>query len=304
LNVSRLLTKQRADSQAAALFQPLLQPLHQAWQRWRAKAKGHHTLHTLYLGSDGVLSWPSATGSTAQLKPSAFADFGAWCAAHPQSDARIFVSGHLLHSLVVDPAVKLLDDAALRAYAQQQFGHYHGPAAKQWPLAIWSQQRKTHSQAGACALHGVDMTALHAAAHAHGVRLRSVSPVWSAGLSSVTSHWPAQDRKASRHAVALIEGHMLTWLLLQNGTVVALEQRYLDAPEWPAVSRLVAQLSTDNGPLSAPPAMVAWGLSPMESSPLNTSADPAPLRPAHDPRSTIGAWVLDAVSAAHMVRAT
>jgi hypothetical protein len=84
---------------------------------------------------------------------------------------------------------------------------------------------------------------------------------------------------------------------------VALEQRYLDAPEWPAVSRLVAQLSSDNGPLSAPPAMVAWGLSPMESSPLNTSADVAPLRPAHDPRSTIGAWVLDAVSAAHMVSA-
>jgi hypothetical protein len=272
----------------------LMQPLRRAWQRLRARASGQHTLHTLYLSSDGVLSWPSATAATAHHKATACADFAAWCAAHPHSDARIFVSGHLLHSLVVDPALKLTDDAALRAYAQQQFGHYHGPAARQWPLAVWSHQSKTQRQAGACALHGVDMNALHAAAHAHGVRLLSVSPVWSAGLSSVTARWSAQEGKQSRHAVALIEGALLTWMLLQGGTVLALEQRYLDAPDWPAALRLVAQLSSNGAALSAPPALVAWGLSPDTAHPLSVHAA-VHKRSSHDHRSAIGAWVMDDV---------
>ena len=281
-----------------------LQPLQHAWRRWRAKARGEATLHTLYWSPDGVLSWPvAASDQDSKLsarnafRPTACANFDAWCAAHPNTETRIFVSGHLLHSLVVDPALKLTDDAAVRAYARQQFGHYHGPAAKQWPLAVWSHQSKRQHQAGACALHGVDMAALHGAAQTHGVHVRSVSPVWSAGLSSVTSSWPALKEHESVRAVALIEGHLLTWMLLQGGRVMALEQRYLEEPDWPSARRLVAQLSTDSAPLAAPSALVAWGL-PAPEQASNKDA----VRTPHndDDFGTIGAWVLDAIGSSSM----
>jgi hypothetical protein len=300
--------------QAAQALVRARPPLQQLWRRLSSSVRAQPPLHTLYLGSNGVLSWPAAAAPktknktkhegdhTSPSQATACADFKAWCAAHENSAVCIFVSGHLLHSLVVDPALKLADDTAVRAYALQQFSHYHGPAARQWPLAVWSHASKTQHQAGACALHGVDMAALHSTARAHGVRLRSVSPVWSAGLSSATSRWPAQAHvqargaKPARHAVALIEGHLLTWMLLQSGTVLALEQRYLDAPDWPAASHLVAQLSSDSGPLAAPAALVAWGLPPAAAGQPSAQV-PVPMLCANDSHRTIGAWVLDAVGA-------
>lgn len=286
-----------------------LQPLQQAWRRWRSKALGKPTLHTLYWSPEGVLSWPFAAlehggkpSARNLLKATACGNFDVWCAAHANSEVRIFVSGHLLHSLVVDPALKLTDDAAVHAYALQQFGHYHGAAAKQWPLAVWLHQSKTQFQSGACALHGVDMAALHNAARGHGVRVRSVSPVWSAGLSSVTSKWSASALNKSVHAVALIEGHLLTWMVLQSGRVLALEQRYLDAPDWPAAQGLVAQLSADSAPLAAPPALVAWGLPALANAPEHTS-NKAAVRTLHeneDDCRTISAWVFDAMGPSSM----
>ncbi len=292
-----------------------MQLLQQVGCQWRSKVRGISTLHTLYWGPNGNLSWPfadaDATSPSIAGHPSpatACADFESWCAAHPDSEVRIFVSGHLLHSLVVDPTMQLADDAAVSAYAQQQFGHYHGVAARQWPLAVWSHQNKTQRQSGACALHGVDMSALQNAARGHGVRVRSVSPVWSAGLSSVTSRWSEVALKNSVHAVALIEGSLLTWMLLQSGMVMALEQRYLDAPNWPAALRLVAQLSAESGPLATPAAVVAWGLpARTDATEARHSTQPSSIEAAvgawpadeGDCRA-MRAWVLDAVGSTHM----
>ena len=219
-----------------------------------------------------VQAWPDGGFGRAQTFPS----FDAWCAANPGAPARLCVSAHLLHGLVVDPTLALglalADDTALRGYARQQFSHYHGDAAQGWPLATWAlgsgSTRSTRSNLslGACALHSLDLDALRASAARHGVRLRSVAPVALAGLASLTRQQPSFAH-AGRRALALVEGRLLTWLLVDSGRIVGWQQRFLEAPNGDALAQLLAQLLSESSatPLAEPPRVVAWGLMNVES---------------------------------------
>lgn len=216
-----------------------------------------------------------------------------WCAAHHGAQARIRVSGHLLHSIVVDPALRLRDDAAVRAYAMQQFTYYHGTKAQHWPLAVWCSGALAGASAGACALHSFDLPALQAAAARHGVRLRSIAPAWSAGLTSLAIRRPS-FAGLGLHALALVEGTLLTWLVADAGRIVALQQRYLDAPHTDALADLLDRLESEGGALAEPPLVVGWGL---EGSGHASRLRVNVLGPTGDGQ-TVGAWMLDTMNAA------
>lgn len=136
-----------------------------------------------------------------------WADFAAWCAAHPGARVALLAGPDRMHSLRVPDDLPLADDAALLGYARLQFTHYFGPAAQQWPLAAWPQ--------GACALADGDLATLQATAAAHRVRLMSLRPSWALV--------PADDGD-----IALLEGALLTWLRRRDGRLVDLQQRHAD----------------------------------------------------------------------------
>lgn len=255
--------------------------------------RGRVPQHTLLLNAQGVLAWRTGVPRSADAgddAPSVSDSFEAWCAANPASDARVFVSGHLLHSLVIDPALQLHgDDIGVRDYARQQFGHYHGAAARQWPLAVWSDA----GSAGACALYGLDLAAAQSSAAGHDVRLRSVAPLWSAGLASLATCTPALAAPG-RHALALVEATLVTWLVLESGSIQGLLQRYLDTARIDALAAVLDQLVAESGPLQALPMVVGWG--------LDDGGRAAPLQarvglPLNQPTAHVD-WVLDTMRAA------
>ncbi len=242
-------------STAAERLQALRGGVTRAW----ASARGRLRRHVAYLHEEGVVTWPAGGG------PSTSSDsFAAWCAVHPGADVDVRVTGHAIHSLVIDAALPLADADAVRRYALQQFTHYHGPQAAAWSLAVWAEG----AQRGACGLHGFDLDALRGAADAHDVRLRSFMPAWSAGLTMLMARRPALAG-AGRHAVLLVEGCGATWIVVDAGAVVALRQRYLDAPRVDAVARLLDALVREGEPLAGLPMGVGWGI----DAPASLSAD-------------------------------
>jgi hypothetical protein len=263
----------------------LARTLERALQRARARV----VQQVVYLGAAGVSAWHALTDSShsgAATATGEYADFNAWCQAHSGCDARLFVSAHLLHSLVVDPALRLFDEPAVRAYAAQQFGHYHGVQARQWPMAVWAHA----SNSGACALHSVDLPALMAQAAAHDVRVRSVAPVWSAGLDSVSRLKPAFGG-AQPQALALVEGRRITWLVAQAAGVVALQQRFIDTPRIDALADLLHRLVIETGPFAEPPLVVGWGLDDARSA----ASLPAQVLTPLGQHTACAEWLLDAM---------
>ena len=222
------------------------------WRAWPAQLRhalldlrGAAPAHTLYLGAqDGlapaVQAWSGAAFERVQTAPS----FDAWCAAHPGTRVRLCVSAHRLHGLVVDPTLALPDAAALQRYARQQFCHYHGDAVQAWPLATWSLGAGATRSHGACALHALDLGALRASAARHGVRLRSVTPAALAGLASLTRQQPSLGQ-AGRRGLAIVEGRLLTWLVVDAGRLVGWQQRFLERPSRAALAELLAQLVSE-----------------------------------------------------------
>ena len=180
------------------------------------RATRHGAAHTLFVHAGGGVSAfsPAARGEATDPQP--YVSAAEWCTARRGQAANVVVSGHLLFSLHVSAALPLGDAAALRTYAQQQFGHYHGAQAQAWPLAVWAEAR----QRVACALHGIDLLALRAQAEAHGVHLRCVVPAWAAALRSALQQVPSLA--SGRRAVVLVEGTLVTWMLLDRGTLAGL----------------------------------------------------------------------------------
>lgn len=258
------------------------------WARAFRRGIGRRPRHTVYARPQGLQSWPSDARWIPGAAASEFVDFAAWCAANEGADATLRLSGHLIHNLIVDPALALADEDAVRRYAGQQFAHYHGPQAHDWPLAPWFDA----SGAGVCALHGLDLAALRATASRHDVRLRGVAPAWSAGLASATIAKPSLGA-AGRRALAVVEGTMLTWLVIENGRITALQQRYLDAPRVGALAGLLARLVAETAALAEDAFVVGWALEADADGALPRAQLLAPLGAhASTPR-----WLLDTMDA-------
>ena len=245
-------------------------------------------MHTRYLQAQGVRGWTAADARATGVGTTAtFENFDAWCRVNPNTEARLFVSGHLLHSLIVDPVLRLPDDDAVRNYARQQFVHYHGSHARQWPLAVWSSA--TYS--GACAAHSVDVDALRATAATHDVHLHSIAPAWSAGLASLTRQVPSLAH-AGHSALALVEGSLVTWMIASAGTITSIQQRYLDAPRTGLLTELLGRLDAETGPFAQPAVIVGWGL---EDGPVPTALR-ANGTTALDDRDATARWLLDSMA--------
>lgn len=188
----------------------------------------------------------SATGLV-DASGQAWPDFPAWCAAHAGARVELLAGPRQMHSLLLPDDLPLDDDAARLDYARLQFSHYFGPAAQAWPLAAWAQ--------GVCALAEGDAAALQATAAAHRVRLLSLRPSWTLA--------PARDG-----SLAVQDDTLLTWLRRENGRLVELQQRHVDADEpatgqvLPAQGLLAAQ-DGQPGPdfIARPPRAraLAWG---------------------------------------------
>ena len=101
----------------------LARSLGRALGRSLRRARGAAPRHTLYLQPHGLQAWRHVAGTRAEPIANAFVNFESWCGASAGADAVVYVSWHLLHSLVVDPALALDSDAAVRSYAGQQFAH-------------------------------------------------------------------------------------------------------------------------------------------------------------------------------------
>jgi len=264
-----------------------------AWRRSLGRSlrrvRGRLPLHTLYLQPRGVLAWSTVNARKTDVGATAtFENFAAWCRMNPNTEARLFVSGHLLHSLIVDPALRLRDDDAVRNYARQQFVHYHGTHARQWPLAVWSSAHGC----GACAAHSVDLDALRAAAATHHVHLHSIAPVWSAGLASLTRREPSLARPGPS-AVALVEGSLVTWMTANAGTLTSMQQRYLDAPRADLLTELLDLLVAETGPFAHAAAVVGWGL---EDGPVLPALRGNTTNPLGD-HDAAAQWMLDSMAA-------
>jgi hypothetical protein len=244
-----------------------------------AGVRGRRSRHVVYLHEHGVVGWAARDAAG---PGDAFDSFGNWCAAHRGADAQLRVSGQALHSIVVDLDLGLLDTEAVRGYARQQFTHYHGPQAADWPLAVWAQGTRR----GACGLHGVDMAALRADAAAHDVRLRGLTPAWAAGLGALASRHP-EFRAPGRHALLLVEGRTATWIAAEDGIVVTLRQKWLDAAHIDAVGRLLASLVDAEPPLASRPIVAGWGLEAGGSLP----ADAATHLGALEGTGTMAEWL-------------
>lgn len=282
-----------ASARASAPDAPLALHAPSAWRRslgrFLRRARGILPLHTLYLQPQGVLAWNTVDARTTDAGATAtatFVNFAAWCRVNPNTDIRLFVSGHLLHSLIVDPVMCLRGDDAVRSYARQQFVHYHGAPARLWPLAVWAGARYS----GACAAHSVDLDAIRATAGIQGVHVHSIAPVWSAGLASLTRRVPSLSRPGPR-ALALVERSLVTWMIADAGTITSIQQRYLDAPRTGPLTELLDRLDAETGPFAQPPVVVGWGL---EDGPIPPALRADMTEPPGD-RDAAAQWMLDSM---------
>lgn len=239
----------RWPTSAAALRAQVVATRTGVTRAW-AGVRGRLPRHVAYLHAQGVASWPAGGGAAEHAD-----SFAAWCAAHAGADVRLRIAGEFVHGVAVDAGLQLRDARAVRQYALQQLTHYHGPQAAAWPLAAWADG----AQCGACGLHGVDLAAMCVEAAAHGVRVLAATPAWSTALATVAAAVP-ELRGAGRRALLLVEGSAATWLVVTDGRLVTLRQRFLDAPQADAVARLLATLATEGEPLAGLPVVAGWGL--------------------------------------------
>ena len=245
-----------AEARPAALRRiPLLrQRVARAWSGVRGRLRQH----VVHVHADGVLSWRTDAGATpadATGQAAAFESFEHWCAAHPGADASLHISGKLVHSLAIDASLQLRDPGAVRRYAQQQFTHYHGSQAANWPVATWV----AGAQCVACGLHGIDLKAMLDDAARHDVRLLGMTPVWSTGLRMLAAARP-EFAGPGRHAMLLVEGAAATWLVAEDGGVISIRQRYADEAHVDAIAQLLDALVSESPPLAAPSTVLGWGI--------------------------------------------
>ena len=226
----------------------------------RAWRRARHTpaRHVVYLHGRGVTSLRAGarTGDVGEpVSGAGQASFERWCDENPGANVSLRVSGSLLHTLVVDPALQLRGEAALRRYAQQQFAHYYGARAERWPLAAWNRG----TQGMVCGLHGIDLPSMLDNAERQEVRILDITPIWCAGLAAVSRLDPSFT-EPGRRALLLAEGDAATWLVAQEGEVVSVQHRHADSAHGDDVLALLASLIADTPALAAPPLLIGHGL--------------------------------------------
>lgn len=202
------------------------------WQRWWKPAASR--THRVFVQEAWL--WHRAPGANETARVD---DWAAWCAAHAGARVQMVLSGHLTTDLLAPAGLPLRGRAQVAAWARQQWQHYHGPAAQDWPLAAWPH--------GACALTGRSLAALVVPALAHRVSLMQMRPWWSVA-------WPAVQRAAPQAlpggsgVLWLLEERRVTRLQLRDGTLAGLEPRWLDEATPEALDRLVHQYPEEAGP--------------------------------------------------------
>ncbi|MDC8785700.1 hypothetical protein [Roseateles koreensis] len=190
---------------------------------------------------------------------------------------QLLISAQLLHELVCEPGLPLADEASLQAYGRQQFAHYFGAAAKHWPLATWRLEALGEGaleQCGLSALQGVDWPALRQYFDTHDMHLRAAQPAWAAVLRHL---WGAEPEwaRAPHAALAWVEGHVLTWLQLREGRLLALRQLRLRSATLAALHETVAELcQRDDTPQSV--RILGYGLNAEDTAAASDVLHPLP----------------------------
>ncbi|MBY0236536.1 MAG: hypothetical protein K2W93_16270 [Burkholderiaceae bacterium] len=235
------------------------QNLGAGWSQWRLRlaARLQRQAQPLFLTAEGLR--PLLDGANSPQRT-----VQEWAEAHRGTAARLIVSARLLHELVCEPGLPLAQEADLQAYGRQQFSHYFGAAAKQWPLASWRLGTlPTHGaeqgseQCGLSALHGLDWPALRLTFEANAVQLRQVQPAWAPVLSHVLASEPVWAA-APQAGLAWVEGQVLTWLQLRAGRVQALRQLRLPEASVAALYETLAELRSG---FAGPVLALGFGLS-------------------------------------------
>ena len=175
--------------------------------------------------------------------------FAHWCARHPGASARVLLSGALTHQYVLplEGAQTLYGQARTR-FARRHFVHYYGEQAQNWPLETWAQAQRH----GACAVHGIELSALRDVAKRHQVRLHAVEPIWAWTLRWVSLHHPAWAQAPSV-ALVFVERTLLTWLLCSQGSIVQIQQRRLQCATLQELAGCLDALKSPHDP-----AMPVW----------------------------------------------
>jgi hypothetical protein len=204
--------------------------------------------HALWLGRDGLWDHGAMPGwwrpaAPAASAPVPHASFDAWCQAHPGAACGLVLSSWLLHELLLDRALPLVDDSARLAYARSLLQHYHGDDAAEWPLAAW----QVAGRRGVSALHGLRLTALQDSARQAGVVLRSVRPWWSLALALARQQVGALSQGAAARLL-VVDGALVTQIDLVRGTLERLENRRLGAA---ATAGPALQTLVDDAPVGA-----------------------------------------------------
>ena len=218
---------------------------------WKAGGNSRRPLLHLYWSEAGLWSFetPGQPGR-------AWAGFEAFAAAHAGRRLRLWVGSAWVHSLVVPPDLPLSDTDALERYARLQLAHYFGAGAEHWPLASW----QIGAQRGACALQetvgGLSLAAVRESVQAHGLRLLSLRPLWCQALAHASGEdgaWAASQSAA----LALLEGRLLSCLVISAGQLVDIQQRYLDRCDGGELQSLLDELRPPGA--GHPPRLMGWG---------------------------------------------
>nr|WP_295077086.1 hypothetical protein [uncultured Roseateles sp.] len=237
------------------------QNLGAGWSHWRMRiaARLQRQAQPLFLTAEGLRPLLDGANSPQRTVQES-------AEAHRGTAARLIVSARLLHELVCEPGLPLAQESDLQAYGRQQFSHYFGAAAKQWPLASWrlgavpapaQGAEQCAEQCGLSALHGLDWPALRLTFEANAVQLRQVQPAWAPVLAHVLASEPVWAA-APQAGLAWVEGQVLTWLQLRAGRVQALRQLRLSEASLAALHETLAELRSG---FAGPVLALGFGLS-------------------------------------------
>jgi hypothetical protein len=170
--------------------------------------------------------------------------FASWCAEHAGTNARVLLSGALTHQYVfpLDGSQTLFGQART-SFARRHFVQYFGDQAQTWPLETWSNAQRH----GACAVHGIDISALQGIAKLHRVRLQAVEPAWAGMLRWLSRRHPSWA-SAPCVALVLVERGLMTWLVCAQGSVVQIHQRRLQSATLQDLALRIEELKAQQAP--------------------------------------------------------